>query len=101
MSRVADISAAGDGPADDDADPDQEPRIQPYLVHKAGRYLKVGPARYRKSDASGRPEADVHRDVLGAVRRAFEQLAAQRGATATEPLDDVGIRELNAVMGDS
>lgn len=74
------------------------PSPRGYLLHKAERYLALGPTRYRRGDALGRPQVGLPRGVLAAVRRVFAQLVDGAGATAERPLEDVGIHPLYAAM---
>lgn len=71
---------------------------RPYLIEKAKRYLAVGPARYRRGDALGRPEVGRPRTVLAAVRRAFAQIVDGAGGTRETALEDVGIHALYVAL---
>jgi hypothetical protein len=69
-----------------------------YLLHKAQRYLAIGPTRYRRGDALDRPVVGIPRAVLAAVRRAFAQLVDGAGTTAERPLEHVGTRPLYVAL---
>jgi len=69
-----------------------------YLLHKAQRYLAIGPTRYRRGDTLDRPVVGIPRAVLAAVRRAFAQIVDGAGTTAERPLADVGVNPLYVAL---
>lgn len=65
-----------------------------YLLHKAERYLAVGPTRYRRGDALGRPQVGLPRGVLAAVRRVFAGCSSHPDARARGFFSGLGVMSM-------
>ena len=69
-----------------------------YVHFKAYGFLTLGPERYRQIDALRMPPEHWAETKLAAVRAGCEQIVAWRGFTRDEPLRNIGIAGLHALM---
>jgi hypothetical protein len=66
-----------------------------YLQVKARHYVRWGPAKYRRHDALGRPDADMDEEDLAGLMHGMKQLAEGPGEEPDRPLTGIGIRGFN------
>jgi hypothetical protein len=66
-----------------------------YLQVKACYYVRWGPAKYRRRDALGRPDADMDEEDLAVLMHGMKQLAEGTGEEPDRPLTGIGIRGFN------
>lgn len=69
-----------------------------YMHTKAQRFCKIGPEKYRKSDALGMPNEDWPTEILDAISRGMTQVCEFRGWTQETPFEGIGIPGFYALM---
>ena len=78
--------------------PDGTPVEFVYLLSKAGKYLKAGPAAYRAADMFKMPPADASEELLAIIQSGMEQICSYRGYSRDNPFTGLGIKGFYALL---
>ncbi len=78
--------------------PEEVPSEFVYLLTKAELYVKIGPDRYRKTDAGKMPPQDWSPEELRAVQTGMEQICQFRGWARDRPFEDLGVGGFYALL---